>query len=154
METNALLLVAAAPVVDIDGTAYVLFVIFLTLMAVLYPLLFKPWLATLERRTQAIAGASAEADRLRSRADNLGGEYDAKLAAIREEAQGIRNDARAGSEKDRLRVVGAARSDAGSELELARAHSAKEAAAARAALVEQVDALAREAASKVLGRAI
>ncbi|HRI08848.1 MAG TPA: ATP synthase F0 subunit B [Nannocystaceae bacterium] len=154
MEITSLLLVASAPVVDIDGTAYVQLVIFLALMAVLYPLLFKPWLETLERRSQAIAGAVAEADRLRSKAGNLGGDYDKKLAAIRDEAQSIRNEARHAAEADRHRVVGAARSESGRDLELARERAVKESREAREALQGQIEALARDVSAKILGRSL
>ena len=61
-----LLVASSAPVIDFDGTAYVQLGIFLVLMAVLHPLLFKPWLETRERRVTSIAGAVAEADRLQA----------------------------------------------------------------------------------------
>ena len=153
MESIPLLLVAsaAAPVIDIDGTAYVQLVIFLALMAVLYPLLFKPWLETLERRSQAIAGAAAEAERLRSQADGMGGDYDKRLAALREEAHGIKSAAR---HAERHKILGSARSESGRELEQARERAAREAAAAREALQGQIDALARDVSQKILGRAL
>ena len=156
MESIPLLLVAsaAAPVVDIDGTAYVQLVIFLALMAVLYPLLFKPWLETLERRSQAIAGAAAEAERLRSQADGMGGDYDKRLAALREEAHGIKSAARHAAEAERHKILGSARSESGRELEQARERAAREAAAAREALQGQIDALARDVSQKILGRAL
>ena len=46
-----------APVVDIDGTFFVQGALFLLLMAILWPLLFKPWLETQARRAEAIDGA-------------------------------------------------------------------------------------------------
>lgn len=152
--TASLLASAAAPVVDIDGTAFVQLGIFMLLMLILQPLLFRPWLETRERRAQSIAGAVAEADRLRTRADALGSEYAAGLAAAKEEAASIRSDSHRISEADRARMVASARADAGRDLELAREKAAREADEARQALGTQIDGLAREVASKVLGRAV
>lgn len=150
----SLLASASAPVVDIDGTAFVQLGIFLLLMLILQPLLFRPWLETRERRAQAIAGAVAEADRLRGKADALGSEYAAKLASAREEAASIRSDAHRISETDRARLVASARADAGRDLEQTREKAVREAEEARQALGAQIEGLAREVASKVLGRAV
>ncbi|MCB9701461.1 MAG: ATP synthase F0 subunit B [Myxococcales bacterium] len=154
MQILAPILVAAAPVVDIDGTAYLQLGIFLLLMLILHPLLFKPWLETRERREQAIAGAVAEAERLTGNASSLGDEYDKKLARVRDEAQGIRNDARKESEATRSRIVTDARASAGRELEVARETAAREAQEAREALQGEIEGLAAEVAGKLLGRAI
>ena len=76
----SILAAAAAPVVDIDGTFFIQAGIFLLLMAILYPLLFKPWLATQQRREQAITGTTAAATDLRARADEEGRRYESRLA--------------------------------------------------------------------------
>jgi F-type H+-transporting ATPase subunit b len=81
--TSILLASAAAPVVDVDGTIFIQAGIFLLLMAILYPLLFKPWLATRARREEAITGTAAAATDLRARAEELGREYDSRLAETR-----------------------------------------------------------------------
>src|SRR5690606_22599551 len=85
----SLLASAAAPVVDIDGTFFIQAGIFLLLMAILYPLLFKPWLATQQRREQAIAGTTAAASDLRARAEEEARNYDTRLAEVRARASGI-----------------------------------------------------------------
>ncbi len=149
-----LLVASSAPVIDFDGTAYVQLGIFLVLMLVLHPLLFKPWLETRERRETSIAGAVAEADRLRREADETGERYDTRLKAAREEAQGIRNTARKEVEASRVELVSTTRSKSGQELEEARARSLREADAAREALQGEIDDLAHAVASKILGRAV
>lgn len=155
MQFSATLLVASsAPVIDFDGTAYVQLGIFLLLMLILHPLLFKPWLETRERREEAIAGALIEAERLRGKADDVNASYDVKMKAARDEAQGIRNTARKESEASRQQVVASARQSAGRELEEARDRAVREAASAREALQGEIDSLAAEVAGKILGRAV
>lgn len=144
---------AAAPVVDIDGTFFIQAGIFLLLMAILHPMLFKPWLATRERREQAIAGTAAAAADLRTRAEEKGREYDARLAEARARAAGLRSDAVKEVEADRQRQLAAARATAGEEMESLRTRLASEAESARTTLAARVDELAQDIATKLLGRA-
>lgn len=147
-------LIAAAPVVDIDGTIFIQAGIFLLLMAILHPLLFKPWLATRERREQAISGTSDAATGLRARADELGREYDARLTAARTQATSVRSDAVKTGEADRQRQMADARAAAGAELSELRARLTRDAEEARAALATRVDGIAQDIATKLLGRAV
>lgn len=150
----SLLAAAAAPVVDIDGTIFIQAGIFLLLMAILYPLLFKPWLATQQRREQAITGTTAAASDLRARADEEGRRYESRLAEARARAAGIRSDAVKGSEGERQRQLAEARAAAGSESEALRERLVGEAEAARTTLANRVEELAQDIATKLLGRTV
>lgn len=152
--TSILLASAAAPVVDVDGTIFIQAGIFLLLMAILYPLLFKPWLATRARREEAITGTTAAATDLRARAEELGRDYDNRLAETRARAAGIRSDAVKEAEAERQRQLAEVRLSAGSELEALRQRLVVEADTARTTLAERVDDLARDIATKLLGRAV
>lgn len=149
-----LLASAAAPVVDIDGTIFIQAGIFLLLMAILHPLLFKPWLAARDRRELAINGTTEAAADLRARAEELARSYDAGLAEARAKAAAMRSDAVKGGEAERQRQLASARATAGTELEELRLRLAREAEAARETLGARVDELARDIASKLLGRAV
>jgi F-type H+-transporting ATPase subunit b len=149
-----LLAAAAAPVVDIDGTIFIQAGIFLLLMAILYPLLFKPWLATQQRREQAITGTTAAASDLRARADEEARRYETRLAEARARAAGIRSDAVKVSEEERQRALAEARSVAGTEAEALRQRLAREAEEARATLATRVEELAQDIATKLLGRTV
>lgn len=153
MHATSLLLASSAPVVDIDGTIFIQAGIFLLLMAILYPLLFKPWLATRDRREQAIAGTSGAATDLRARAEELGREYDRRLAAARTEATTLRSDAVRAGEADRQRQLAEIRASTGSELSELRARLARDAEVARAALSERIEGIAEDIAAKLLRRA-
>lgn len=149
-----LLAAAAAPVVDIDGTIFIQAGIFLLLMAILYPLLFKPWLATQQRREQAITGTTAAASDLRARADEEGRRYEARLAEARARAAGIRSDAVKVSEGERQRALAEARAVAGDETAALRQRLDREADEARTTLATRVEELAQDIATKLLGRTV
>lgn len=151
MDHSSILL--AIPVVDIDGTLYIQLGIFLGLVVVLGPLLFKPWLAAQERRTAAVEGALAQSRSMRSEADALAKDYDERLEQAREQAHGVRSDARRQEEAAQAVQLAAAREDASTTLQRERERIAAETAAAREALGSRVDELADIIANKLLGRA-
>ena len=151
MDHSSILL--AIPVVDIDGTLYIQLGIFLGLVVVLGPLLFKPWLAAQERRTAAVEGALAQSRSMRSEADALAKDYDERLEQAREQAHGVRSDARRQEEAAQAVQLAAAREDASTTLQRERERIAAETAAAREALGRRVDELADTIANKLLGRA-
>ncbi|MCA9688347.1 MAG: ATP synthase F0 subunit B [Nannocystaceae bacterium] len=148
-----LLAAGSAPVLDIDGTLLVQLALFLTLMAILNPLLFKPWLAVRERRAAAIDGALARAAELRERADALSADYSTKMTAIRDEALTMRSVERREVEATRQQTVADARVEAAAHLERERAKFATQSVEAREILLSRVDELAQQVANKILRRA-
>lgn len=143
----------AIPVVDIDGTMFVQLGIFVALVFILGPLLFKPWLEAQERRKTAIDGAIADGKAMRTKADALVAEHDQRLEHAREKAHGLRSDARREEEAAQAKTLATARDDAAQALVRERERIATEAATAREALASRVDELADTIATKLLGRA-
>jgi len=153
MPTPAIILAsAAAPVVDIDGTIFIQAGIFLLLMAVLYPTLFKPWLATRERREGAITGTLQAADELRAEAERVGADYDSRIADVRGRAAAVRSEAVKAGEAERARRLADSRTAAGTDLQALRDRLATQSEAARATLSARIDELANDIAAKILGR--
>ncbi|MBK6915968.1 MAG: ATP synthase F0 subunit B [Deltaproteobacteria bacterium] len=146
------LALVGAPVVDIDGTLFVQGGIFLALVVILNPLLFKPWLATQARRAEAIDGAARKAVALEQEADALVKDYDAKLAAARDQAADLRGAAHREEEQAQAAKLATAREAASAEATAARERIARESEAARTELSGRVDELAQTIASKLLGR--
>jgi len=64
VQTPIVSLAAGHPLIDVDGTVVVQFVLFLALFAVANRFLFQPYLALRERRRAGIEGAREEADRI------------------------------------------------------------------------------------------
>lgn len=149
----ASLLLASIPVVDIDGTMFVQLGIYLTLVFILGPLLFKPWLEAQARRSEAIEGALTKSRTMRTEADELAQDYDQRLDAAREKAHGVRSTARKQEEAAQADVLAAARDEANKGLSAERERIATETEQAREALGGRVDELATEITTKLLGRA-
>jgi F-type H+-transporting ATPase subunit b len=152
MPTPVIILASSAPVVDIDGTIFIQAGIFLLLMAVLYPMLFKPWLATRERRDGAINGTLQAADELRAEAERVGADYDGRIADVRGRAAAVRSEAVKAGEAERVRRLADSRTAANTDLQALRDRLATQSEAARATLSARVDELANDIAAKILGR--
>src|ERR1044071_9270320 len=102
-QTPIVSLAAGHPLIDIDGTVIVQFVLFLVLSGTATPSLSQPYLRLRERRTAGIEGARAEADRMTAQAEAKLADYDKQLAVAREgandEARKIRAEATRSEER-------------------------------------------------------
>ena len=147
-------LASGHPLIDIDSTVFVQFGLFLLLFLVAKKLLFKPYLDLRERRKAGIDGARAEAERMTAQADAKLADYEKQLASARnranEEGRKVRAEASA-HEKD---VTDKARAEAQKAIDEATAKMRAETDAARLQLLPQANTLARQIASKLLGREV
>jgi F-type H+-transporting ATPase subunit b len=147
-------LAAAHPLIDIDGTVFVQFGLFLILWLVANKLLFQPYLQLRERRKAGIEGARAESERMTAQADAKLADYEKQLAAARsranDEGRKVRAEA-AAHEKD---VTDKARAEAQKSIDVATTKMRAEAEAARLQLLPQANTLAKQIASKLLGREV
>ena len=147
-------LAAEHPLIDIDLTVLVQFVLFLVLFVAGTALLWKPFLRLRDKRMAATAGARDEAVRMTAEADAKLADYEQKLAAARgaaaEETRKVRAEA-AAYERD---VTDKARAAAMQATTEATEKVRGETQAARAQLLPQAEVLARSMASKLLGREV
>jgi F-type H+-transporting ATPase subunit b len=157
MDPTVLVTVAAGdshPIIDVDYTVVVQLVLFLVMFAVANKFLFQPYLRLRERRQAGIEGARHEAERMSAEADTKLADYEKQLASARarahEEQRAIRADA-AAHERD---VTDRARSAASGALDAAQSKVRSETDAARKELLPQADKLARQMASRLLGREV
>ena len=145
---------AGHPLIDIDWTAVLQFIMFVLTYLVANKLLFQPYLDLRARRKAGIEGARSEADRMTAEADAKLADYEKQLAVARnraaEEGRKIRGEA-ASHERD---VTDKARTTAQVAIDEAQAKMRAEAEDARKQLLPQADALARQMASKLLGREV
>jgi F-type H+-transporting ATPase subunit b len=147
-------LASGHPLIDIDLTVFVQFGLFLLLFVAANKLLFQPYLALRERRKAGIEGAREEADRMTASADAKLADYEKQLAAARnranEEGRKLRTEATT-HEKD---VTDKARAEAQKSIDEATAKMKQETEAARLQLLPQANTLARQIATKLLGREV
>jgi F-type H+-transporting ATPase subunit b len=149
------MLLAAAPQainVDIDRTFVVQLVLFVVFTVLLKPILLDPMLKLFEEREKRIDGAKAQARRIDEKSAGALAKYEAEMNKAR---------AAAGAERDRIRAEGIKREQ--EILAAVRAVTAKtvdegkrgvqaEAEKARAALRAEAGNMARDLATRVLGR--
>lgn len=153
-QTPIVSLAGGHPLIDLDLTVLVQFLLFLVVFVIANRFLFQPYLQLRERRKAGIDGARAEAERMTAEADAKLADYEKQLAVARvranEEGRKVRLEA-AAHERE---VTEAARASAQKAIDEAQATMQRETEAARAQLLPQADALARAITSKLLGREV
>jgi F-type H+-transporting ATPase subunit b len=140
--------------VDFDASLLIQVGLFILLSLALKPLLFDPMLKLFEERERRTEGAKVLGRQLDEKAVLAEREYQAKMAGAR---------GTMGDEGDRLRAEGAraeaellakVRASTAKALEEGKAKAQAEAAVVRAALKTEAQALAKDLASRVLGREV
>ncbi|MCG8425182.1 MAG: ATP synthase F0 subunit B [Proteobacteria bacterium] len=142
------------PLIDIDGTMFLQFGLFLIMAVLATQWLFKPYLRMREERRAGIEGARDDAENLAAEAGARKAEYDSRMAAARARAHAEQRTIRSEATAYQREVTDKARSEANQTLASARAKIRKEAEAARAELLPRADNLARDIASKLLSRKV
>src|ERR1044071_3387105 len=117
--------------VSLDKSLIVQMINFLLLLFILTKLLYKPFLAKMEERTQAIRKSLEEAQAARAEAERQREEHAAKIQAADAEAQSIRATALKEAGEEQRRLVEAARAEAGRLVESAKAELAQDLRRAR-----------------------
>jgi len=153
-QASSTLASGAHPLIDVDGTVVVQFVLFLVMYVVANKMLFQPYLALRERRRAGIEGARAEAERMTAEADAKLADYEKQLASARakgnEEGRKLRGEAIA-HERD---VTEKARAAAQKAIDEASTKMRAEVEEARSKLMPEAGVLAQKMASKLLGREV
>jgi F-type H+-transporting ATPase subunit b len=145
---------APPPLIDIDGTLLLQFVLFLLMLIVLSRFLFKPYLRIRDERAKGIEGAKHEAHDMEHRADKIVADYDARLTRTKQRGAEERARLRSEAAAFERQVLGAARDEGHRALEEARTRIGKEAQSAKARLEADAGALAKQMAKKILGREV
>ena len=129
-------------------------IVFLLLIYPVNKLLIGPFLRVLGERRERSEGAQQRATSIRDEARGLGAQLDGRLAEAREAAQARRAGILAEGREEENHLLGGAREDATGTIEAMRASVQQELGTARATLEDGAAALAREAATRILGRSL
>jgi F-type H+-transporting ATPase subunit b len=127
---------------------------FAVLLVLLNAVLFRPLLRTLDLRVERTQGARARAEKLASSADEILARYEQAVRDVRAEAELARRAEIAEARSQTSARTAQARAEAEQQIERAEREIESALAAARTRLRGEVEPLAREAASRVLGRAV
>ena len=156
--SHGVLLTAAAgaehPLIDLDFTVFVQLALFAITAFVASRFLFRPYLQMRDDRSAGIEGARDEASRMSAQADAQLTDYEAKLAQARGRAEDERRKLRAEAATHEREVLDKTRADALDAQEQAHSTIATQADAARGELKPRAEQIARQLATKLLGREV
>ena len=127
---------------------------FILLMVVLTKLLYKPLVAKMDERTQAIKRSLEEAQAARAEAQREREEHAARIQAAHAEAQAIRAAALKEAGEEQRRLVEAAREEADRLVVSAKAELAQDVRRARQDLRQEVSDLAVEVAERLIKKSL
>jgi len=143
---------AEAQLLDIDGTLFIMLGIFLLLLAVLYPLLWKPYLRVRDERVTQVEGARDQAAKLEAEAATRLARVESELAEARRAGEAEAIKLRLETQAREQQIMVEAQAAARTLLAEARATLDATVATEKATLQEQTESLALEIAEKALGR--
>ncbi len=140
--------------VDFDLTVVGQIVLFVTLMLVLKPWLFDPMLKLFEERERRIEGAKRQARKMDEKSAGALKEYEDAMQKARLAANAERDALRGEGQKIEAEILAKVRTAAAETLDQGRKRADAELKTVRATLGEENPALARDLATRVLGREV
>src|SRR5712671_2542832 len=140
--------------ISLDKSIVIQMINFGLLLFILIKLLYKPLLAKMEERTQAIRKSLEEAQAARAEAERERSEHAAKLQAAYAEAQAIRAAALKEAGEEQRRLLEAARAEATRLVESARSELAQDVRRARQELRQEVADLATTVAERLIRKSL
>lgn len=145
---------AGGVVVDLDLTFVGQLLMFFLLFLLLKPMLFDPMIKLFDEREKRIGGAKDEAKQLYADADAKMAKYDEEVAVVKQKASEERDKIRAEGQRKEQQILGKVREETNKMVDEGRARITKERETLRAELGTVSRDLARDIASRVLGREV
>ena len=145
---------AEAVEVDFDATALVMVVIFLALWLVLKPLLFDPMLKLFEERERRTDGEKLLARKIDEKSASALATYETEMQNARTTANAERDRVRAEGLKKEAEILARVRKATAAAIDEGRKQTQAELATARTALKNDVGTIAKDLASRALGREV
>ena len=140
--------------VDFDATVFVQVAMFVILLIVLKPLLFTPMLKLFEEREKRIDGAKLQARKMDEKSAGALTKYEAAMAEARAKANAERETLRGEGMKAEAELLAKVRVATAMMLDKGRTSALEEASHTRRELAGEATQIAKELASRVLGREV
>jgi len=140
--------------INIDKSLFIQMINFAVLLFILVKLLYKPLLAKMDERTQAIRKSLDEAQAARAEAQREREEHAGRLQAAHAEAQAIRATALKEAGEEQRKLVEAARAEATRLVDAARSELAEDVRRARQELRQEVSDLAITVAERLIRKSL
>jgi F-type H+-transporting ATPase subunit b len=141
-------------IIDLDGTVFVQLAMFFVAFGVLHALVFKPMLALLEAREEAIDGAREQAKHLEVEVREKQTAFEAELRKVQQASSEERDRLRGEGQELERNLLERVRIETQKSINDAKAALDTEAQVARQRLSAERAQTARDIASKVLGREV
>lgn len=154
LETTAAARSHAPQLIDIDGTVFVQLGLFLVLAVILNQFLWKPYLRVRHERVTRVDGYRKDAARMEVDAAERLSRVEARMAEARRVGSGERARARAEAQAHEQKLVADAQAAAQRTLKAAGGRLDAMVAAERVRLQAGATDIAREAATRILGRQV
>jgi F-type H+-transporting ATPase subunit b len=138
------------PITIVVHLALFLFMVY----GILNPLLFKPLFKVFDERKARAEGNQDIATEALEKADVIKAEYAQKMENARKEAAAARDEVRKTAEEEEEKIITAAREKAGVMIGKLRENIATEYDEAQKILTAETEAMGKEVASRILGRAV
>lgn len=140
--------------ISLDKSLIVQAINFIILLVILTKLLYKPFLAKMEERTQAIKKSLDEAQAARAEAARQQEENEARLRSAHAEAAAIRAQALKQAAEEQRKLVDAARAESQRLIDTAKAQLDADVRRAREELRREVGDLATAVAEKLIRKSL
>ena len=140
--------------INIDKSLIIQAINFIVLLLVLHRLLYKPLMATMQERSNAIKKSLDEAQAARAEAQRQGEENAARLKAAYGEAAAIHDQARKDAAEEQRRLIEAARAESQRMMESAKAQLEADVRRAREELRREVSEIAVAVAEKLIRKSL
>jgi F-type H+-transporting ATPase subunit b len=140
--------------ISLDISVAYQIILFLILWAILHRVVFRPFLALLEKRELKTQGARQETAELEREGGRLKAQYEEKIAQAHAASNAAKEVIVRDARQQREQILNQARVEAASVLERARQEIQHEMQRARQLAAIEVAAVAQEMVSKVLGRRV
>ena len=140
--------------INLDKSLLIQMVNFLVLLFILWKLLYKPLVAKMEERTQAIKKSLEEAQAARAEAERQRQAHAAQIQTALAEAQSIRATALKEAADEQRRLVEAARAEAGRLVQSAKTEMEQDIRKARQQLQQEVGDLAVQIAERLIKKSL
>jgi F-type H+-transporting ATPase subunit b len=141
-------------VIEINWTIWVQLINFFLLLGVLHVLLYRPLLKVLDSRKETIEGSRRRVAELDAQISEKMAAYQAQLHEAKLRGNQEKSTLRQQAAREETQVLTIAQREASERLQVLKSSVASEADAARQGLRNQVETLAGQIASKVLGRGV
>jgi F-type H+-transporting ATPase subunit b len=147
-------LLSGGSVIDLDGSIFIQLGIFFVAFFILKGLVFKPVMELFDARVAATSGAKEAAAKMEDEAAQKRAHFEGELRKVRGSAAEDRDKLRAEAQKLARELTEKARFEATAAQKSAKARLDQEAAGVRERAMRDVPQIAREIASKLLGRSV